>query len=972
VERLFSIGLQNTAIMAVLAILVWGVTRIWRSAPVAHFLWLLVLLKLVTPPVVFLDMSAWTQSPTRTVVPSENPAVPDIERSVGTVHDEVPKRPQSEVRFPGNAESSQLGNVIQRSSAIEVVPPQPAERSSQRLTVRSWETIRSAIAWTWIIVAALIAIVAGVRIVQLRRILSSLRPAERQLQSVADDLSTRMGLKGSAAVFQVDSETAPFVWCFGDRAMVVLPRRLFDILDEQQLEMVIAHELAHLRRRDHWVRVAELAVSILYWWNPMAWWVRRQLHAAEEECCDAWVAWLFPSETHRYAEALLKSAEAVACSSLVLSSPFLNKHTLKGRVEMVLKNRSQRSVKRLAVMCLCLFAVITLPLGISVVRGQVQDVPKVDHTLAQGERPRRPQADSKSKADIAPQSPAKPNASEADRIQGHWAVESCQSEAAALKVSEWDAQRWRWTIKGDEITWGREGQEWKLNFKIGPDQTPKQIDLTFLDGPHKGKTCPGIYDWDGEAKRNLKIVFQDPGVDVGRPTSFEKKGGGETSQITLRPLPPIDPVKELALFQGTWCWDFSQPWTWPQPIGVGTDSDGRKSEKRWMIDGNQITWVGRDGQRVYVNFTIDPFKAPKQIEFTFLNGPRRGQKSIGIYESRHDEDHRELCMTDPGADAPRPTDFSAGGTLKQSFMFIYRVAPPVKRSAADELKRLQGIWKMELCDSTLRTFGGTQKEAWTWQWTIRDDEILWSRQGDVWKMKLSVDLLKTPQKMDLDFVTGPFEMDLTYLSGPFKGAKCQGIYGWGGVDGQSLMIAIQDPGSDAPRPKIFHMNSAIKTGLMILRSKKPSDAEREIAAFLGTWTLRNFDTGRFETNKDPSSWPVPGGKGPDKSGNGSELRWVVKQNEIKWTSPSGQEIKVSFTIDPFKMPKEIDLTFLNGPHTGETCPGIYQRDDLDQKIIWVCVADPGSKKVRPKEFSYKWGAGCSLLSLFPFQTSGDR
>jgi uncharacterized protein (TIGR03067 family) len=279
---------------------------------------------------------------------------------------------------------------------------------------------------------------------------------------------------------------------------------------------------------------------------------------------------------------------------------------------------------------------------------------------------------------------------------------------------------------------------------------------------------------------------------------------------------------------------------------------------------------------------------------------------------------------------------------------------------------------MELCDSTLRTFGGTQKEAWTWQWTIRDDEILWSRQGDVWKMKLSVDLLKTPQKMDLDFVTGPFEMDLTYLSGPFKGAKCQGIYGWGGVDGQSLMIAIQDPGSDAPRPKIFHMNSAIKTGLMILRSKKPSDAEREIAAFLGTWTLRNFDTGRFETNKDPSSWPVPGGKGPDKSGNGSELRWVVKQNEIKWTSPSGQEIKVSFTIDPFKMPKEIDLTFLNGPHTGETCPGIYQRDDLDQKIIWVCVADPGSKKVRPKEFSYKWGAGCSLLSLFPFQTSGDR
>lgn len=133
-------------------------------------------------------------------------------------------------------------------------------------------------------------------------------------------------------------------------------------------------------------------------------------------------------------------------------------------------------------------------------------------------------------------------------------------------------------------------------------------------------------------------------------------------------------------------------------------------------------------------------------------------------------------------------------------------------------------------------------------------------------------------------------MDLTFLSGPFKGAKCAGIYGFGGVDGQSLMIAIQDPGSDAPRPTKFHMNGAVKTGLWILRPSEPSDAERELAALQGTWTLRNFDTGRLERNKDPSLWPLPGGKGPDKSGEGSELRWIMKQKEITWTSPSGQNI----------------------------------------------------------------------------------
>jgi uncharacterized protein (TIGR03067 family) len=557
---------------------------------------------------------------------------------------------------------------------------------------------------------------------------------------------------------------------------------------------------------------------------------------------------------------------------------------------------------------------------------------------------------------------------ERDSIQGNWVVDALDSESATLKIS-YPLHRWRWTIKADEVVWGRTNQQWKLAAKLDPSTTPKQIDLTFLDGPHSGETCLGIYERSGDEGRNLRIRMQDPGAKIGRPTSFEMKRGSQTSLIALRSIPPIDPVIELASFQGTWSWDYSQPWTWPQPIGVGVDGDGRKSEKRWVIEGNRITWVGRDGQRVYVSFTLDPFKAPKQIEFTFLNGSRRGQKSIGIYESRGDDDYRELCMTDPGTDAPRPTDYEAGDFLKQSILVIHRVAPPAKPSVANELKRLQGVWKMTLCDSTLRTFGATQKEIENWQWTIKGDEILWRRGSDEWKLKLEIAPPKSPRVMDLTYHNAPFEMDLTFLTGPFQGAKCQGIFGWEGVDLQSLMIAIQDPGSDAPRPTKFHMNSAVKTGLMILRPSKPSDVERENAALQGVWTLRNFDTGNFDKNKDPSSWPLPGGKMPNKSGEGSELRWTITGNEISWTSRSGQEIKASFTIDPRQRPKQIDLTFLSGPDKGKTCPGIYQRGDLDENILWICMADPGSTKVRPKVFSYGWGEGRSVLSLYPFEPS---
>ena len=49
---LFSIGLHNAAAAMFLVLLVWSITRIWKNSPAAHLMWLLVLVKLVTPPVV--------------------------------------------------------------------------------------------------------------------------------------------------------------------------------------------------------------------------------------------------------------------------------------------------------------------------------------------------------------------------------------------------------------------------------------------------------------------------------------------------------------------------------------------------------------------------------------------------------------------------------------------------------------------------------------------------------------------------------------------------------------------------------------------------------------------------------------------------------------------------------------------------------------------------------------------------------
>ena len=141
--------------------------------------------------------------------------------------------------------------------------------------------------------------------------------------------------------------------------------RLLSRLDEQSSALILAHELAHLRRRDHLVRVVELIVSTIYWWNPLVGFLRRQIHESEELCCDAWVRSAFPDCAKSYAKILLKTAESLSTSqlggSLLPATPFLRSLSLKARIEMILESRfapcvSTRSRFMIALLALFILA----------------------------------------------------------------------------------------------------------------------------------------------------------------------------------------------------------------------------------------------------------------------------------------------------------------------------------------------------------------------------------------------------------------------------------------------------------------------------------------------------------------------------------------------------------------------------------------------------------------------------------------
>jgi hypothetical protein len=135
-------------------------------------------------------------------------------------------------------------------------------------------------------------------------------------------------------------------------------------LSPQQKNTLLAHEIAHYCRHDHWVRWFEVVTLGLYWWHPVAWLARRELQRAEELCCDAWVLWALPDAGQAYARAILETVDFLSADYLpapALASGLGPVHPLERRFEMILHARSTGRLNVFARSALVLLGLMVLP-----------------------------------------------------------------------------------------------------------------------------------------------------------------------------------------------------------------------------------------------------------------------------------------------------------------------------------------------------------------------------------------------------------------------------------------------------------------------------------------------------------------------------------------------------------------------------------------------------------------------------------
>ena len=206
-------------------------------------------------------------------------------------------------------------------------------------------SLSAILAAIWIAGAFGTAASYAVRIRRFARIIRDSEPAPPAIRTMAARLSSRLGLWRVPDVLMTSRALPPLVWSIGPFPRVILPSELFARLGREAQHTILAHELCHIRRGDHLVRLLELAATTVFWWHPIVWWASWQLRDLEEQCCDGRVLELVPHQPRTYAAALVDTLEFLSeqpRTAVPLPTAIHSAGPLSRRIRMLAQSRTHR------------------------------------------------------------------------------------------------------------------------------------------------------------------------------------------------------------------------------------------------------------------------------------------------------------------------------------------------------------------------------------------------------------------------------------------------------------------------------------------------------------------------------------------------------------------------------------------------------------------------------------------------------
>jgi TonB family protein len=242
--------------------------------------------------------------------------------------------------------------------------------------------------WTLVVLALTLRLAHGwVRVQRIRR--KATNANGEALRNAIGRMATALRIRKTIRVTESPAVDVPTVigWL---RPMILVPASALAQLSPVQLEAIVAHELAHIRRHDYIVNALQNVAETLFFYHPGVWWLSRQVRIEREHCCDD-LAVEACGDRLLYARALATLEESR--QPLLAFGMSATGGSLLSRVRRLLGAPDARRPRAPIALVLCLAAVATAPLLGTRAEGAPEQRAAAESAPAQNAPSRRPSSD---------------------------------------------------------------------------------------------------------------------------------------------------------------------------------------------------------------------------------------------------------------------------------------------------------------------------------------------------------------------------------------------------------------------------------------------------------------------------------------------------------------------------------------------------------------------------------------------------
>jgi bla regulator protein BlaR1 len=185
----------------------------------------------------------------------------------------------------------------------------------------------------------------------------SSREASEPIIGIVSKLCGRMGL-GRRVIVRSTVRQCDLAVYGVFKSVILIPAGFDESLEPAELEAILAHELAHVRRWDNLAAVVVHALTCIFWFHPALWWIERRLIVERELACDeAVVDQGWPAKS--YAAGILKLCRFQFTDLRAGACGFSNS-SLQQRMEQIMSYTSRSRKERTRVVLGVLGAMLTL------------------------------------------------------------------------------------------------------------------------------------------------------------------------------------------------------------------------------------------------------------------------------------------------------------------------------------------------------------------------------------------------------------------------------------------------------------------------------------------------------------------------------------------------------------------------------------------------------------------------------------